>query len=212
MVYTTYTDINLMTNLTTVDVANADVTSIISEATKELNALINVNVVREPVLYIDVTRLNQLNGSNTTFYIKNWKDRFFADDNDDGTVTTADLTVYYVGSDGTETLPTISSIDTTKGSFTLSSAPSPGRLYVTYSWCLRNPYTPDPLIKLACTLLTAAYCYAKINFGRAPQVAFGNTKIYRHIEAFDLYYKRFMKVVSQINNQMPDNRLSEEGI
>lgn len=206
MVYTTYTDINLMTNLTTADIANADITSIITDATKELNALINVIIIREPVLYIDETRKNEINGSNTTFYIKNWKDKFFADDNDDGAVTTADLIVYQVAS-GVETLPTISAIDTTKGSFTLSSAPSSGSLYVTYSWCLRNPYTPDPLIKLACTLLTSAYCYAKINFGRAPQVAFGNTKIYRHIDAFDLYYKRFMKVINQINNQMPDSKL-----
>jgi hypothetical protein len=211
MAYTTYSDVNLMTNLTSSDVANADITSIIAEATKELNALINVTVIRERITSIDIVRTNRIDGSNKTYFIKNWDDKFFADMNDDGSVTTSDIIVYNVINE-VETILTVSSIDTSAGSFTLSAAPTQGYLYVTYEWGYRNAATPDPLIKLACTLLTSAYCYAKVNFGRAPQVAFGNTRLYRHMDSFDLYYKRFMKVVNQINNQMSDYKESEVSI
>ena len=210
MAYTTYTDVNLMTNLTSSDVANADITSIIAEATKELNALINVHIERERVLFIDNTRKNEINSSNTVFYVKNWNGKFLADTNDSGGVTADDVTIYLVDGNGTETTATVSSIDASLGKFTLSSAPTGGDMYVTYEWCYKNAGAPDPLIKLACTLLSSAYCYAKVNFGRAPQVAFGNTKLYRHMDSFELYYQRFMKVVNQINNQMSDYKESTE--
>lgn len=213
MTYCTYSDVNLLTNLTSSDISNANVTSLIAEATKELNSLINVLVVREEIDYIDSTRENDIDGSNTTYYIKNWKDKFIADMDDDGDVDTSDITVYAVASDDIETTATVSSIDVSNGKFVLSTAYSSDYdLYVTYEWCYRNPYTPDPLIKLACILLTSAYCYAKVNIGRAPQVAFGNTRIYRHIDSFDIYYKRFLNIVNQINNQMVDFKESEENL
>lgn len=213
MAYITYTDVNLLTNITSSDISNADITSIISESTKELNALINVHIEREKVEYIDETRENTINGTNTTFYIKNWNNRFLADMNDDGSVSTSDITVYLVSDNYTETTATVSSVDASLGKFVLSTAPaSTYQMYVTYEWCYKNPATPDPLIKLACTLLTASYCYAKLNIGRAPQVAFGNTRIYRHIDSFDHYYNRFLKVVNQINNQMPDSKVSEVSV
>ena len=211
MAYTTYSDVNLMTNLTSSDVANADVTSLIAESTKELNSLINVHVEREKVEYIDSTRENDINGANATFYVKNWNNRFLADMDDDGDVDTSDITVYLVADDYTETTATVSSIDASLGKFVLSSAPasSTSAMYITYEWCYKNPATPDPLIKLACTLLTAAYCYAKVNVGYATSVTFGNTRLLRHIDSFDHYYNRFLKVVNRINSQMPDNKLAE---
>jgi len=210
MAYCVYGDVNLLTNLTNSDVANADITSIIAESTKELNRMINVLVVREYVSYIDQTRTNKIDSSNTTYYLRNWKDKFIADMDNDGTIDTSDLTVYQVASDGTETTLTISSIDTDNLSFTLSAAPVGGvKLYVTYEWCYRNPATPDALIKLACTLLSASYCYAKVNIGMAPQQSWGNVRLYRHMTSFDHYYQRYLKIVSQINSLVGDSRLSE---
>jgi len=210
MAYCTYSDVNLMTNLTSSDIANADITSIIAEATTELNRLINVRIVRENVTYIDNTRENKIDGSNTTYYVRNWKGKYLADMNNDGNVDTNDIIVYLVDSDGTETTATVSSVDHDDCSFTLSSAPSSGyKVYVTYEWCYKDQSTPDNLIKLACTLLSSAYCYAKVNVGRAVSVSFGNTKLLRHMESFDHYYQRFMKVVSKINDNIADSRESE---
>jgi len=213
MAYTDVNTVRLLTNLTSNDISDEDITNIIAEATKELNAMINVHVDRERVFYIDTTRENKIDGSNTTYYVQNWHGRFLADMNDDGTVDTNDVIVYQVDTDGTETKPTVSSIDVDSCNITLSSAPASGvRLYITYEWCYRNPSTPDPVIKLACTLLVAAYCYAKINVGRAPQVAFGNTRLYRHMDSFDDYYRRFLKVVSQINQRMGGYKESTETV
>ena len=203
MAYTTYDQINLLANIDINDIPNATITSIIAEATKELNRMINTRVVRERVEYIDSTRENKLDGSNTIFYVKNWKGKFLADSDNDGSVGTSDVIVYQVSSDGTETKPTISAIDVDDCYVTLSSAPTAGvLLYITYEWCFKNQSTPDPLIKLACTLLSTAYCYAKLNVDMAPQQ--GPKNSYEH------YYKRFLNIVRQINNEMPTFLESEE--
>lgn len=203
MTYTTTSKVRLISNLTTTDITDADVTSLIAESTKELNRMINVKETRENVYYIDSTRKNKIDGVNTTYYVQNWKGKYFADGDDDGDVDTDDITVYIIDSDGTESVATVSSIDVGDSYFVLSTAPIPGqRIEVSYEWCYKNPSTPDKLIELACTYLTVAYCYAKINFGRAPQVSFGNKRIYRHMEAFDLYYRRFLDMVNLINQNM----------
>ena len=204
MVYTTEDDVRLLTNLTSSDISDANVTSIIAESTKQLNGMINVHVNREYVSLIDSTRKNEINGTNTTFYVKNWKGKFIADSDDDGDVDTSDITVYLVSGDGTETTATISTITPNDGKFVLSTAPSSVDMFVTYEWCYKSPSTPDPLIKLACTLLSAAYCYAKVTIGRAPQQSWGNVKLFRHMTSFDHYYQRFLQIIDEINYNMPD--------
>ena len=135
--------------------------------------------------------------------MKNWEGKYLADMDNDGDVEISDIIVYQVDSDGVETTPTVSTVTHNGGKFVLSTAPTSGvRLYVTYEWAYKDVSTPDPLVELACTLLTAAYCYAKLNIGRAPIFSAGNKRIYRHMESFDHYYQRFMKVVTSINDSM----------
>jgi len=144
--------------------------------------------------------LNKIDGNNKTYYIKNWKDKYIADSDSDGDVDTSDIIVYAVNSDGTETKPTISSIDTTNKSFTLDTAYSSSyRLFVTYYYCFKNPFTPDPLISLACKYFTASMAYMKLNIGRSPSLVFGNKKIMRHMESPTFYYDMAMKIVEEIN-------------
>jgi len=203
MAYTTYTKVALLTNISTSDISNANITSIISEATKELNRMINTKVVRERIYYIDSTRENTIDGSNTTFYVRNWEGKYLADMDNDGDVDTSDVIVYQVDSDGVETELTVSSITHDEGKIVLSSAPDVGvRLYATYEWCYKDVSTPDPLVELACTLLSAAYCYAKLNIGRAPQFFVGNKKIYRHMDSFQHFYDRAIGVIEKINDRM----------
>jgi len=205
MAYAVYGDLNLLTNITSSDVANADVTSLISYATYQLNHDINTKVIRERVDYLDNTRENKIDGSNTYYYVKNWKGNYLADNDDDGDVGTSDVKVYQVASDGTETALTVSAVDVDDCKITLSSAPSSGvNLYITYSYAPVDESTPDPLIKMACVYLTAFLCYSKINVGKAPQVVFGNTRIFRHLKSANEYYLRYQQIIKQINSKMVD--------
>lgn len=219
MVYTTYSQVNLLTNITSSDVANADVTNLIVEATAQLNADVNNHVTREQVLPIDDTRENSINGTNTVFYLrgegrgdtknswfgssnKTWYGKHIADSDNDGDVDISDITVYQVASDGTETTLTVSSIDEDLGKFTLSSAPSSGvRLYVTYQWCNEDEGTPSKLIELACTYLTAALAFEKINRGLSPNQAFGNVRLTRDMNAGNHFYQQYHNIVDKINSK-----------
>jgi len=203
MAYCVYGDINLMSNITSSDVANEDITNLIAEATKQINSDINVEVIREPISPIDNTRENKINSSNKTYYVRNWNGKFLADHNSDGEITKDDVIVYQVTSDGTETTPTITSVDDDDCSITLESAPSSGvRLYVTYSYSTVRQLVDnvDEKLKLACVFLATAYCYAKINIGRAPNVQFGTTRIARHMDSYNHYYERYLDLIRQINS------------
>ena len=68
MAYCSYSDVALYTNLTTSDISNANITSLITEATIQLNSDLNVQVIREPISFIDNTRSNDIDGTNKTFY------------------------------------------------------------------------------------------------------------------------------------------------
>jgi len=203
MVYCTYTDVNLLTNISSTDISDANITSIITHATVELNRLINTKEEREPVSYIDSTRENTIDGSNTTFYVQNWKGKYIADMNNDGSVSTSDIIVYQVDSNGTETTLTVSTITHNQGKFVLSSAPTTGvKLYVTYEWCYKDVSTPDALVKLACVYLTASYCYGKLNIGRAPKEKFGNRTLERDMKSPEYYRKLAYDLINDINNEM----------
>ena len=201
MVYCTYSDINLMTNITTNDIANADITSLIAESTVQVNSDINVQVTREYVSYIDQTRPNLIDGSNKVFYVRNWKGYHLADLNNDGAVTTSDVIFYQVASDGTETQLTVSAVDDEAGKITLTTAPQPDkRYYIDYAYSIVREGTVDSRVKLATIFLTAAYCYAKLNIGCSPNVSFGSTRITKDMASFSHYYQRYLDIISQINS------------
>lgn len=211
MAYAVYGDINLLTNITSSDVSDADVTSLINYATYQLNHDINIKVIRERVEYIDSTRENNINGSNTIYYIKNWKGNYLADMDDNGGVDVSDVIVHLVSTGGTETTPTISAVDQDDGKITLSTAPtSDQQVYLTYAYSRvsENGSSANPLVKMACVYLTAFLCYGKIMLGKSPSVSFGNTRLVRHMSSADEYYKRYQQIVKQINDTQADIKKS----
>ena len=213
MVYTTYTDVNLLTNITNSDVSNADITSIISHAVVELNRKINTKVIRERIGYIDSTRENKINGSNTYFYLQNWEGKFLADMDNDGDVDTSDVIVYQVDSNGTETTLTVSAVDHDDMKITLSSAPTNGvSLYVTYEYASKDVSTPDPLVKLACVFLTASYCYGKLNIGMAPKQKWGSQSIDRDMKSGEYYRRLAYSLINDINDSMYSSSDSERAM
>lgn|SRR3990167_2914987 len=207
-------DVRVMTNITTTDISSGDMTNLIAQSTAQVNSDLNVQIIREYIYHIDETRDNLINGSNTTFYTRNWRGKFLADMNNDGSVTTSDLTVYQVTGDGTETIPTIASINDVNNSFTMSTAPQPDkRYYVTYSYSPVREGTVDPRVKLATIFLTAAFCYAKLNIGFAPSVSFGSTRVTKDMNAFDHYYQRYLDIIAQINSlEEVHSKVSEDTV
>jgi len=203
MAYAVTSDIRLMTNLTTSDISDADITSLITEASTQVNSDVNMKVIREPVYPIDNTRENKIDGANTVYYTRHWYGKFLADLNNDGIVDTADITVTQVDTDGTESTLSVSAIDDSLSKITLSAAPSSGvRLFLTYSYSYVREVdgSVDPKLKLATTFLTSAFCYAKINIGKAPNIQFGSTKLTRHMKSFQEYYNRYLEVIKQIQS------------
>lgn len=210
MVYCSPTNVRSITNIDTSDLSDAELTLVIAEATTELNSNLNCKVVREKIDYIDETRENKIDGSNKNYYIRNWEHKYIADMDNDGDVDISDIIVYAVTSEGTETTATISTIIPNEGKFVLSTAYSSDyKLYVTYEWSYVSEYDPHKLVKLACTFLSAAYGYAKINFGRAPNISFGNVRLYRHMESFDKYYRLYQNTVNLINAKSVDYKEAE---
>ena len=203
--YCSMADFRAITNLDTSCISDSDAYDLITRAAYIINGDINTKVIRERVEYLDSTRQNERDSSNTIYYVKNWKGKFLADFNNDSTVSTSDVIVHAVDGDGNETTPTVSSIDVDDGKITLSSAPSSDkRLYITYAWSFINESTPDKQLRLACAFLTAALAEAKSNIGRAPQVSMGNIRLYRHMNAYDEWYKKYLGIIQQINTLMFD--------
>ena len=198
--YCSMADFRAVTNLSTSCISDADAYNLITMAAYQINGDLNTKVIRERVGYIDETRENKIDSSNTEYYIRNWKGKFLADFNNDSQVTTSDVVVYAVDSDGVETTQTISSIDVDDCKITLSSAPSSSdRLYITYSWSYINESTPAKDLRMACAFLTAALAQARINIGRAPQVSMGNIRLYRDMHAYDEFYSKYLNILRQMN-------------
>lgn len=201
--YCSLADIRAMTNLTTSDVSDTDLFELMSRATSQINSDINTHIEREFISPLDNTRQNKINGSNTTYYVRNWFGKYIADRDNDGDVGITDIIVYQVASDGTETTLTVSSVTDNEGKFVLSSAPSSGvRLYVTYdySFVRQKEGSVDQRLRNACIFLTSAYGYAKTNFGKAQSIQFGSTKLTRHMDSFNQYYQRYLEVIKQIQS------------
>jgi len=203
MVLTTSDKVRLLTNLSTTDVSDEDLDSLIGVATSEIMYCINTKVVREPIEYIDSTRENDIDGLNTTYYVRNWEGKFIGDANLDGTIDVSDIVVYVVASDDTETVATVSSVDYDDSSFVLSTAyTSSYNLYVSYSYCYFDPDTPDPLLGLAASYLAASYAYLKRDVGMSGAQKFGNVSINTKLsDTYGQYHKRYLDIMKKINSR-----------
>lgn len=200
MALTTVSKVRLLTNITDSQVSDADIDSLITEATKELYSQINVKVIREFVVYIDETRDNEINNTNTEFYVQNWKGKYLGDYNLDGIIDTDDVKVILRDSQGEETEATVSSIDIEDCKITLSSAPGTDKdMFITYAYTVIDPTTPDPLLGLAATYLVAAYAYLKRDVGLDGTQRFGNVTISTKLSSsYGEFYQRYLETMKKI--------------
>jgi len=206
--YCTVNDVRLLSGLTTSEISDADLVSLISYATAELNGDINYIKNDEIVSYIDSEKENKIDGSNTTFYLLDvHKNNLQIGDYDnDGDVDTSDFYVYTIDNEGTRSDYTVSTLDDKKnGKITLSSAPSTNEtLYVTYSVAPLDEDTPDTLIKQACAQLTAALAFTKIDAKKLAGFTIGKVKVTKQSQAFQIYYDMYKRTVEKINQRVSE--------
>lgn len=197
--YITSTDVRNISGLTSSEISDSALTALISYATAQFNADVNTTVVREKALYLDNTRRNLVNGSNDTFYISRFKDYYIGDSNNDGSVTAADVTVYFVAGDGTETVATISSVDFDDGKIVVSSAPVSGnRVFITYAASIVDESTPEILVKLAVAQITSALAFTRIDVKKVQNFSIGKVRITSQSQAYQEYYNQYKRTLDAI--------------
>jgi len=197
--YCTATEVRSVSGLTASEISDADLTTLITYATAQLNRDIQVKIVREKVEYIDETRTNYINGSNNVFYVKSWKEYYIGDLDDDGDVDTSDVIVYLVAGDGTETTATVSAVDHEAGKITLASAPSSGtEVYITYCASHADMSTPHALVKLACSQLAAALAFTKLDVKKVQSWSVGKIRVTKPSQGFVEFYNQYRRTINTI--------------
>ena len=186
--------VRLLAGLSTSVVNDTDLETIISYATAQLNSDILTHYEKEQVLYIDTERENNIDGSNTTFYVKH---PYIGDFDNDGTLDGSDLYVWSIDTEGNRVEYTVSSIDQKTGQFVLSSAPTGDvALYVEYS---SSPVdeSDNKLVEVALSQLSAAYAYMRQNTGGMKSWHVGKISVVRD-PAFDTFLNKYKDTVNKI--------------
>jgi hypothetical protein len=201
--YCTIDDVRSQSGLTTDDISDSDLLGIIQLSTSQLNKDVNKIRIEERVESIDSYRENNIDGSNTVYYIQNGYTWFLADLDGDGTVGTSDVHVYgYSGQTRTEL--TVSSIDASRGmgKVTLSSAPS-GLDKMTITYSMSPVHYQDPLLKQACIQLSTALSYTGIEAKDFSRISLGRLSLMRQPNiGFMNYMQRYKETVHQIKSRI----------
>lgn len=179
MAYTTIDLVREKTTYTTTDILDDEITQIIGEATADINQEINTRIIREPVRFIDNSRQNKLDGSNTTFYVQKSILYNFGDDNNDGELNITDIKVEIEDNEGTITEATVNTIDV-EGSYTLSAAPDQTttvRMYTTYKYTYYDITIPDKLVVLLGTYLASSYAALVVDSNLPSNTKLGNIAV-----------------------------------
>lgn len=197
MTICTAAEVREIANISTTRADNTTVTNWIGYATQTVNREIGIRVADEEILPIDNERENDINGSNTTYYLATCgrgPANYVGDRDNDGDVTTADIEIYSLDSSGTRATVTISSVDDEAlGKLTVSSAPTSGyRLFASYV-LFPLPQNHD-LIKLAVMNLSASLGYDYLEIGQLVRVRTQGMQVFRHTSAGDVFYDRYKRI------------------
>ena len=197
--YCTISDIRNLCGLTTTDISDSILYDLLQFSMAQINADLNVNIVREKVEYIDDTRENLIDDSNTTYYVKFWKDFYLGDLDNDGDVDTSDVEVIGVDSDDVEHALTVSSVTHDEGKIVLSSAPpSTYKLYITYARSPVDESTPNTLVKLAAAQLTAALSFTNLTAKNVSKFRVGKIAVTQQSEGYEKLFSAYQNTLNRI--------------
>lgn len=198
--YCSVDDVRTMTNISTNQVNDTQLATLIEMASGQLNTDINIEMEDERVEYIDDVRENEIDGTNLKYFTKHFP---IGDRTNSFSITTSDIIVYTVDSDGLKNFQTVTQITQSTGEFRVNTAiENTDKLYVTYSKVnSKQNISVDPvhsMIKMATIWLTAAFGYSKINLGKAPRFREGPLTVFRDTKASDKYFVRYYEQLSKI--------------
>jgi len=198
--YCTPQDVRDLTGLTTSDLTDTQISGIIAHATAQLNADIQVKWEDEGVGYISQEKENKIDSSNTVYYTQHYP---IGDMDNNGIISGADVSAYTLDSSGNRTDIVVTTIDDSEiGKLTLSTAPAEGdALFFTYYSSPVDMETPHELVKLACTQLSAALCYTRIDAGKVQAYKVGKISVMKQSEAFEIYKKWYQGTISKIHRK-----------
>jgi len=197
--YCTTSDVRLITGLTTDDISDANLNSIIALARKKVMNDVSSEVTDERVKAIDAYRENTVDGDNTTFFVRKSWDWFLFDRDGDGDLDESDIKVYSYDTDTDgRTELTVSSVGE-RGSYELSTAPTTSNTEViTNSYRYSFVNVDDPTLVQACAFLAAAYAFTRLRADEADSVSFGALKAMFKGKTFDYFFKRYAEIVQGI--------------
>lgn len=200
MAYCSTTDVYNVTNLTTSEIGTAEVSTLIDEATIELNSAIGITRYDD----LDKSTVGSINSSNTTFH---FRDGPIGDLDNDGAVGTTDIKLWYKESGDdhwTSVSNPISSIDEAEmGRFTLNTAPEEDNNYLV-KWRIFPIPADDDKIKKACTELSSYMSFLKINLRDVMSFKIGKVSVTtttRH-PGLVSFYDRYKQTLRGIRSSM----------
>ncbi len=168
----------------------------------QINRDVGIEWRDERVRYISSERQNDIDGSNTTFYARNWP---LGDLDNDGIVDEDDLELYSLDSDGTRTEFTVSSVDDVwLSKFTLTTAPTDSRLFIQRYRSVQVEVYPnvDPLIRMACAQFVGAMSYTKINASKTARFKVGKVTVMEQSNSFKDLMSQYNQTLFKIRSKI----------
>lgn len=191
-------DVRLLAGVPTA-VTDSQIYDLMFYAQAQLNRDIGIEWRDEEVLPIDNEKENEIDGVNTTYYVRR---PWIGDYNDDGRVTTADISAYRIDGESVRYAVSIASIaDAEIGKFTVTTAvPNGSNFFVRYRTFPVCVDPPNRLIRMACAYLTAAYSYSKQDIRQAQSFRVGKVAVTRQAPAYDKLLGMYNRTLYAIKN------------
>lgn len=177
------------------------ISGIIIHSTAQLNADIQVKWKDEQVGHISAEKENTTNGSNTTFYTRNFP---IGDRTDNGMISGVDVYAYKLDNNSDRSDIIVTTInDADIGKVTLASAPSTSdKLYFTYYSSPVDMVAPHRLVKTACIQLTAALCFTRIDVKKVQSFRVGKVGVMKQSQAYKVYMDQYYDTINRIRQEI----------
>ncbi len=173
-------------------------------AAAQLNEDIQVKYKDWRVTSVDSYRENNINSSNTVFFVPDDR-KPIGDYLSTGVISGGAVRAYVVRSGGTDSsfqrvdLIVDSILDDEQGKFQLAVAPSSSDiLYISHAHTPLEMSTPHPSIKKAICQMVAALAYTRVDVAKVSSFSVGKVRVMKQSEAFKKFMADYQATVYKI--------------